>query len=155
MLARSSCPEISMTSLRIALACTLALGAAGSAFAQAASENSCILAGRLSDDARWAPRMAGVDLLGQDGRVVTGADKQSLAGVRQVRLAKPALLSRCDGDAQLALGPDEPGAKGKVPAIGPGVVPVESVSYPKLRRGGEMVELKLTVPADRVVMLTR
>jgi hypothetical protein len=144
-----------MTSLRIALACTLALGAAGSALAQAAPENSCILAGRLSDEAKWAPRMAGVELLGQDGRVVSGADKQSLAGVRQVRLAKPALLSRCDGDAQLALGPDAPGAKGKVPAIGPGVVPVESVSYPKLRRGGEMVELKLTVPADRVVMLTR
>jgi len=146
-----------MKILRTALAAGLALSAVAFTVPSSAQGNTgnCILAGRLSDDARWAPRMAGVELLGQDGRVVAGADKQSLAGVRQVRLAKPALLSRCDGDAQLALGPDAPGAKEKVPAIGPGVVPVEAVSYPKLRRGGEMVELKLTVPADRVVMLTR
>ena len=146
-----------MKILRTALAAALALSAAAFSVSSSAQADAgqCILAGRLSDEARWAPRMAGVELLGQDGRVVAGADKQSLAGVRQVRLSSPALLSRCDGDAQLALGPDAPGAKGKVPAIGPGVVPVESVSYPKLRRGGEMVELKLTVPADRVVMLTR
>ena len=144
-----------MTRFRIALVCGLTLVAATSAFAQTAGDNNCILAGRLSDEARWAPRMAGVELLGQDGRAVTSADKQSLLGVKQVRLAAPALLSRCDGNGQLALGPDSPGAKGPVPAIGPGVVAVESVSFPKLRRGGEMVELKLTVPADRVVMLTR
>ena len=144
-----------MTRFRIALVCGLTLVAATSAFAQTAGDNNCILAGRLSDEARWAPRMAGVELLGQDGRAVTSADKQSLLGVKQVRLAAPALLSRCDGNGQLALGPDSPGAKGPVPAIGPGVVAVESVSFPKLRRGGEMVELKLTVPAERVTMITR
>ena len=42
-----------------------------------------------------------------------------------------------------------------MPAIGPGVVVVEAVNYPKLRRGGELVELKLTVPAERVTMMTR
>jgi hypothetical protein len=42
-----------------------------------------------------------------------------------------------------------------VPAIGPGAVAVESVSFPKMRRGGELVELKLTVPAERVTMVTR
>jgi hypothetical protein len=144
-----------MTRFRIALVCGLTLVAAASAFAQTAGDNNCILAGRLSDEARWAPRMAGVELLGQDGRAVTSADKQALLGVKQVRLAAPALLSRCDGNGQLALGPDSPGAKGPVPAIGPGVVAVESVSFPKLRRGGEMVELKLTVPAERVTMVTR
>ncbi len=144
-----------MTSFRLALGSALVLAAATSSFAQGAGDNSCILAGRLSDEARWAPRMAGVELLGQDGRAVTSADKQALSGVRQVRLASPALLSRCDGNGQLALGPDSPGAAGPVPAIGPGVVAVESVSFPKLRRGGEMVELKLTVPAERVTMITR
>jgi hypothetical protein len=29
------------------------------------------------------------------------------------------------------------------------------VNYPKLRRGGELVELRLTVPAERVTMVTR
>jgi hypothetical protein len=99
--------------------------------------------------------MAGVQLLGQDGKVLTSADKQALSGVKQVRLSAPALLSRCDGNAELAAGPDSPGAKTKVPAIGPGVANVEGVSFPKLRRGGELVELKLSVPAERVTMVTR
>ncbi len=144
-----------MTSLRIALACGLALAAFGSSFAQGAGDDSCIVAGRLNDESRWAPRMTGVALLGQDGRAVTSADKKILAGIKQVRLAAPALLARCDGDSQLALGPESPGTKEKVPAIGPGTVAVESVSFPKMHRGGELVELKLTVPAERVTMVTR
>lgn len=143
-----------MTFLRTALACGLFFGAVGS-FAQGAGDNSCILAGRLSEQARWAPRTAGVELMGQDGRVVVSADKQALSGVRQVRLSAPALLSRCDGNATLALGPDSPGAKAPVPAVGPGLVAVDGVSFPKLRRGGELVELRVSVPADQVTMVTR
>jgi hypothetical protein len=141
-----------MIRLRAACACALAL-ACLSSFAQT-TDASCILAGRLGDGG-WAPRMQGVQLLGQDGRAITGADKASLANVKQVRLSVPALLSRCDGSNELALGPETPGAKAPVPAIGPGVVPVEGVNYPKLRRGGELVELRLTVPAERVTMVTR
>jgi hypothetical protein len=143
-----------MNSIRIALACGLAMAAAAS-FAQGAGDNSCIVAGRVNDEARWAPRMAGVQLLGQDGRAVASADKQALANVKQVRLSAPALLSRCDGNGQLALGPESPGTKGAVPAIGPGTVAVESVSFPKMRRGGELVELRVTVPAERVTLVTR
>ena len=143
-----------MTLIRIALACGLGLVAVPS-FAQGAAEGSCIVAGRLSDEARWAPRMAGLELMGQDGKAITSADKQALSAVRQVRLTAPALLSRCDGSGQLAVGPESPGAKSAVPAIGPGTVAVEAVSFPKLRRGGELVELKLTVAADRVTMVTR
>lgn len=143
-----------MLTIRAAFACAFALAAATPAsFAQTA-EGSCIIAGRVGDSG-WAPRMHGVQLLGQDGRAVSGADKASLASVKQVRLSAPALLSRCDGNAELTPGPDIPGAKSSVPAIGPGVVPVESVHFPKLRRGGELVELKLTVPAERVTMVTR
>jgi hypothetical protein len=144
-----------MTPFRFALACALAASAFTSSFAQGAGDNSCIVAGRLNDQGRWAPRLAGVELLGQDGRGVTSADKQALSAVKQVRLSAPALLSRCDGDAQLAAGPEAPGAKGPVPAIGRSTVAVESVSFPKLRRGGELVELKLAVPAERGTMVTR
>jgi hypothetical protein len=144
-----------MTFLRFALACGWALAAVSSSFAQGAGDNSCIVAGRLNDEARWAPRMSGVELLGQDGRVVASADKQALATVKQVRLSTPALLSRCDGNGPLTVGPESPGAREPAPAVGPGTVAVESVSYPKMRRGGELVELKLTVPAERVTMVTR
>ena len=135
--------------------CALALAALAAlpSFAQT-SDASCILAGRLGD-AGWAPRMAGVQLLGADGKAVTSADKQVLSSVKQVRLSAPALLSRCDGNGELALGPDAPGPKSQVPAIGAGVATVGSVSFPRLRRGGELVELKLTVPAERVTLVTR
>jgi hypothetical protein len=123
-----------------------------SAFAQ--TDSSCIVAGRLSEGA-WAPRMAGVQLLDGGGKAVASAQKSALSSVKQVRLTSAALLSRCDGDAQLAAGPNEPGAKQPAPAIGPGVARVEAVNFPKLARGGELVELKLAVPAERVTMVTR
>ncbi|HWP13865.1 MAG TPA: hypothetical protein VNN06_18725 [Ramlibacter sp.] len=142
--------------LRTALACALAFAAlpvAIPSFAQPA-DASCIVAGRIASG-RWAPRMAGVQLLAQDGKAVASPDKQALTGVRQVRLTRPALLSRCDGDRELALGDDAPATKSPVPAASAGLLPVESVGYPKLRTGGELVELKLTVPTERVVTLTR
>ena len=138
---------------RTVLVCSFVLGAATSAFAQA--DGSCILAGRLSDEGKWAPRMAGVQLLGQDGKAVNSSDKTSLGNVKQVKLSSPALLAKCDGAAQLAEGPDAPGAKGKVPALTAGTFNVEAVNFPKMRRGGELVELKVGAPADRVTMLTR
>jgi hypothetical protein len=146
--------EAAMNPVRTALACALALGAIASPTFAQTGDGSCIVAGRLGDTG-WAPRLAAVQLLGQDGRVIEGADKASLAAVKQVRLSAPALLSRCDGNNALALGPDAPGAKAPVPAVGPGVLPVEAVNFPKLRRGGELVELRLTVPAERVTMVTR
>lgn len=114
----------------------------------------CILAGRLGD-AGWAPRLPGVQLLDASGQPVLSAEKSTLGTVRQAKLEAPALLSRCDGDAPLAAGPAEPGARADVPALSPGVVAVESVHYPRLGRAGELVELRVTVPAERVVMLTR
>lgn len=116
----------------------------------------CILAGRLGADQRWAPRFAGVQLLGQDGRVLTASGKEALAGVRQARLAQPALLSRCDGNRELARADDEPpGQRGQVPAVSAGLVEVESVAFPKLRTGGELVELKVRVAPERVVLVSR
>ena len=127
---------------------------AGSLSAFAQGDSSCIVAGRISDGA-WAPRMAGVQLLDAGGKAVTSAGKSALSSVKQVRLTSPALLSRCDGDGQLAAGPNEPAAKQPAPAIGPGMAKVEAVNFPKLARGGELVELQLAVPAERVTMVTR
>lgn len=141
-----------MTFLRLSIAGALALAFGASAFAQAGGQ--CILAGRLGDSG-WAPRMQGVELMGADGRAIASADKQALAGVKQARLSSPALLSTCDGAAELALGPQTPGPKEAVPAVGPGVVIVEAVNFPRLRRGGELVELRISVPAERVTLLRR
>lgn len=130
-----------------------AAAVAAPAFAQ--SDAQCILAGRLSD-AQWAPRFEAVQLLGADGRRVTRANRAALARVQQARLSRPALLSACTGNAPLPSGDDEPaGRKTEVPALSPGVVAVESVAFPKLRTGGELVELRVRVPAERVVMLMR
>lgn len=125
-----------------------------SAFAQGTADSTCIVAGRVVAGA-WAPQMEGVELLGADGQVITSAARQALASVRQARLTSPALLSRCDGDATLALGGEQPGAKQPAPAVGAGLVTVQAVNFPKLRRSGELVELRITVPAERVTMLTR
>jgi len=131
--------------------CLLALAAALplSAFAQ------CIVAGRLAD-AHWAPRSAGVQLLGAHGQVVTSADKTIVSAVSQVRLARPALLSQCDGDKPLFNADNETATKKEpVPSLGAGVFDVEAVAYPKLRTGGELVELRVRYPADKVLMSAR
>lgn len=138
-----------MTFLRHSLAATLLVASFG------AVAQSCIVAGRVSDG-RWAPRLAGVQLLGDNGRVIRAASPDALAGVRQARLARPALLSRCDGAAALAQADHEPPLRREpVPALSAGVVEVEAVSFPKLRTGGALVELKVRAPAQRVVMLTK
>ena len=133
----------------------LATAAALAAPAFAQSSAQCIVAGRLSEGA-WAPRMEGVQLLGAQGQVLAGSTREAIAGAKQVRLAQPALLSRCNGDQALLNADAEPaGRKTEVPALSAGVVVVEGVAFPKLRTGGELVELRVRVPGERVVMLTR
>lgn len=130
-----------------------AVALAAPAFAQ--SDAQCIVAGRLSDGL-WAPKFAAVHLFGAEGRPIATPSRQALAGVRRATLDQPALLSRCDGDGPIASGDNEPPAqKGQVPAVAAGNVDVEGVSFPRLRTGGELVELRVRVPAERVVMLTR
>ncbi|HEX2546390.1 MAG TPA: hypothetical protein VHL79_16030 [Ramlibacter sp.] len=131
----------------------LAAGAAGPAFAQA--DGQCIVAGRISDGA-WAPRMAGVQLLGANGQAISRSSRDALSSVKTARLAQPTLLSECNGDKPLAQADNEP-RRGKtaVPAVSRGTVDVESVSFLKLRTGGELVELRVRVPGERIVSMTR
>lgn len=141
-----------MKALRFSLAAAAALFTLSAA---AQSDGACIVAGRVSAG-QWAPRLAGVQLLGANGQAVTSASKDALAGVKQARLAQPALLSKCDGNGPLANADSEPpGTKSEVTALSAGVVQVEAVAFPKLRTGGELVELRVRAPAERVVMLTR
>lgn len=126
---------------------------AAPAFAQ--SDAQCILAGRVSEGS-WAPRFDAVQLRGADGRLIARSSREALAAVKKAELAHPALLSRCNGDQPLARADGEPrGQKTQVPALARGMVDVEGVSFPKLRTGGELVELRVRVPAERVVMVRR
>ena len=143
------------TALVAALA-ALAAAAALTSSAQQLNAGQCIVAGRVTDQQKWAPKFDGLQLMAARGRIVTSADRTALADVQQVRIMKPALLTKCDGDGDLMRADEQPVVpKEPVPAVGPGVVDVEGVSFPKLRRGGELVELRLKLPLERVVMVKR
>ena len=133
----------------------LAAAAAVAAPAFAQSDAQCIVAGRLSDGL-WAPKFTGVQLFGAQGQPIATPSRQALGAVRRATLDQPTLLSRCDGNNPLAIADNEPPfRKGEVPAIAAGEVEVEGVSFPRLRTGGELVELRVRVPPERVVMVTR
>jgi hypothetical protein len=72
-----------------------------------------------------------------------------------VEVTQPALLSACQGNGDLSRAEEAPAAKAPVPAAKSGRLTVEGVSFPKLQTGGELVELQVQVPADRVIMVTR
>lgn len=120
-----------------------------------ASDASCISAGRLNAEGRWAPQFPAVRLLDEAGRALATRTKADLSQVRAVEITAPALLSACEGGRALTRGDDAAGAKAPVPAVQPGRLTVETVGFPKLQTGGEMVELKVQVPPDRRVMITR
>ena len=133
----------------------LAAAAAVAVPAFAQSDAQCIVAGRLSDGL-WAPQQTGVHLFGADGKPIVTPTKPALAQVRRATLDEPALLSKCDGNHTLLNADNEaPGRKTEVPALARGSVEVEGVAYPKLQTGGELVELRVRVPAQSVVMITR
>lgn len=143
----------SIASILIAVGACLA-----PAMAAFASENAiCILAGRVGEGGRWAPRLPGLSLLDARGSAVAGASAHALAQVRQVRVAAATPLTRCDGPgATLATGPDLPGERQPVPILTAGTTPIDVVAVHDLRsRLGNWVELQVTPPADRRATATR
>jgi hypothetical protein len=100
--------------------------------------------------------LTGVELLNAAGKRVAGSDKASLATVTQVRIAKSVPLSSCDGNAAIKQVDDltANGLVGKAPrvSVGTSTIPVQSLGFPKLRSGTELVEFALAVPADRVLI---
>jgi hypothetical protein len=153
--------------LCVKLACAMSLSWAG--FLPATAQTStmpaatssgldqCILAGRLDDQQRWAPQARGVLLLNAAGQPVINASKEALATVKAVRLSQPALLSSCQGNQTLPSGGDTAGKKTPTPAVAASTTPisVQAITYPPLRVGGELVELKLELQNARLIQLTR
>lgn len=132
------------------------IGALAWACLSQASEVSCITAGRLDGAGKWAPKFDPIVLLDGAGRAISGASKADLTRVQAVDIQEPALLSACVGDQPLPTGEGSaPQAKSPVPAAKPGRLPVLGLGYPALRTGGVLVEVKVRVSADQVVMLTR
>ena len=121
------------------------------------TDKSCILAGRLSADSRWAPLARGVTLLNAQGNRVSASSKKALDTVTAVQLGEPALLSLCNGSQPLVSGESATGSKTPAPAIEPGPIAlhVEAIYYPPMRAGGQWVELQLVVPADRMITVVR
>jgi hypothetical protein len=119
------------------------------------SEASCITAGRFNADGKWSPQFQSVKLLDDAGRSLSVKLKSELALVRGVELLEPALLSGCEGDRALTRGADAITDKAPVPAAKPGRHNVIGLGFPKLQIGGELVELKVQVSADQIVMITR
>ncbi len=142
----------------LSLLASLAMAQSAAPAATTGADAQCILAGRVDGDQRWAPQARGVELLDAQGKRVTSADKAALASVKQARISSPALLSACNGDQALAKGDNMPNAKkSSSPAVSAGAAPVnvDAVSFPPLRVGGTLVELRLSLAPDRVVTLTR
>ena len=117
----------------------------------------CILAGRLNSNNQWAPLFPGVILLNDQGQPVSGSSKKTLATVKAVRLTESALLSQCNGNQPLAGREGSSVVKAPTPAVKPDptALKVEMIYYPPLRAAGQLVELQLALPADRVVALVR
>ncbi len=132
----------------------LAVFALAAAAGVQASDATCISAGRLDTEGRWAPQFREVRLLDETGRALATRSKADLARVRGVELTQPALLSACTGEGGLPR-EDKAAAKAPVPAAKPGRLAVDGVGYARLQTGGELVELKVRVAADQVVMMTR
>ena len=120
-----------------------------------ASEASCITAGRLNADGNWSPQFQSVKLLDDTGRSLFVKRKSELALVRGVELLEPALLSGCEGDRALNRGNDVITDKAPVPAAKSGRYKVIGLGFPKLQIGGELVELKVQLNAEQIVMMTR
>jgi hypothetical protein len=120
-----------------------------------ASDASCITAGRFNADGKWSPQFQSVKLLDDAGRSLSVRLKSELTLVRGVELLEPALLSGCEGDRVLNRSTDVTTDKAPVPAAKPGRHNVIGLGFPKLQIGGELVELKVQVNVDQIVMITR
>ncbi len=120
------------------------------------AQDQCILAGRLNSDGQWAPRLAGVALLGGQGQAITRGTPEALAQVKQVRVSRDAALSACNDRQAIAKGGDTPGAKAPVPAVKAGKTALDVTgvnTLPLEKAGGSWVELKLAaVPQERLTL---
>jgi hypothetical protein len=111
-----------------------------------AHAGQCVVAGRLDDASRWAPRLAALQMFDAQGKVIRASDKAGLALVTQVRVLKAVPISGCDGSKAVAkvddLAAPAGAAKPSYLAAGKSMVPVKGVSFPAIRSGA-LVELEI------------
>jgi hypothetical protein len=114
--------------------------------AGAAQAGQCVVAGRVDDASRWAPRVAAVQLFNAQGKPVLASDKASFASVTQVKLTKAVPVSACDGGQAIKKVDELSGAIGDLKSLymqpTDGMIAVKSVRFPALR-SGSLVELEL------------
>jgi hypothetical protein len=98
-----------------------------------------------------------MQLLDAGSKPVSGVAQSTFSNVKAVRLAEPALLSKCNAGQAMVDGDASSGSKSPTPALTAGNTPIEVQAMATLpgRAGGQWVELRVSVPAERVVMLTR
>ncbi|MBM3371801.1 MAG: hypothetical protein FJY46_13860 [Betaproteobacteria bacterium] len=117
-------------------------------------ETGCITAGRLDSGGRWAPQLSSVRLLDNEGKQILVKIKSELNRVRAAALDEATPFSRCEGEKFLKRGDNSPLSEAQVTAIRPGTVTVVGVGFPKLRVGGELVELQVQVGSKEILMVT-
>jgi hypothetical protein len=114
--------------------------------AQSAQAGQCVVAGRVDDASRWAPRVAAVQLFNATGKQVLASDKAAFASVTQVKIMKAVPVSSCDGSQAVKKVDDLSGNASDVKSFymqpTDGMIAVKSVSFPALR-SGSLVELEL------------
>ncbi len=125
-----------------------------------AREAQCIVAGRLNPEGRWAPASKGVQFLDAAGQRLSSAGQISLSAIKAVRVAEPMFLSSCNAGQAMADGDATKGSKSSkspAPALTAGTASLQVQAANTLpgRAGGQWVELRLDVPVERVVMLSR
>jgi hypothetical protein len=124
---------------------------------QASDTGQCILAGRINSDGNWAPLAQGLQLMDAAGQMTSGTATVALDAIKEVRISKPALLARCQNKEPMANGDPSSGRKSAAPAVKAGsqALPVLAASVLPSRSGGQWVELRLSVPGERIVQVTR
>jgi len=144
-------PSFSSRLLRVVLLLSISCGSVAYA-----SDLACITAGRLDSNGQWAPKFDSVRLLDGLGRAISSSKKDELRNLQALEITEPALLSACLGEKPMTPADgSQSQTKSPVPAAKPGRVAVVGVDYPQLRVGGALVEVKVQVTADQIVMITR
>lgn len=136
---------------------TPAIEAPASVPSRAALDAHCVLAGRLDSAGRWAPQAKGMQLLDAGGQPISGTSSPDISTVKAVRFTAPALLASCNAGQAIAEGGIASGRKSASPAVKAANTPlsVQAMSTLPSRVGGQWVELRVDVPPERVVMLSR
>ena len=144
-------PSFSIKLLPIVFLLSISCGSVANA-----SDLACITAGRLDSNGQWAPKFDSMRLLDGLGQAISSSKKDELKNLQVLEITEPALLSACLGDRPMTPADGSPSqTKSPVPAAKPGRVAVIGVGYPQLRVGGALVEVKVQVTADQIVMMTR